>query len=195
MRVLFFLFGIACLLPQARAVWDRSESLEWQTDLSECVLIAAVQTVKPQPAENKHWDSQKATCLPVESLKGTWKTSIILSHDYPNAKYPQKGMASALSVGERLLIFMVKNPRTGKCEPLNWFDLSSPCAIGSHAAYNNDCKLLADEKSILAAIRARLKRTAGVKNTQRRGLLVEFEPMQDMYHDFVITAGTVAPVV
>jgi hypothetical protein len=57
-----------------------------------------------------------------------------------------------------------------------------------HAAYDNDCKLLTDEKTIVTLVKARIA-AQGSDQTKRRGLIVNFSNSHDdLYWDFVRTA-------
>jgi hypothetical protein len=182
--------GLLCSTNSALAISFRSESVEWQTDLSNSIVIGSVTESRALDPEDEYRDVQEVTCRPVEWIKGTGPANILFRHRFPNAKRPGEGNVSAIRKGQRILIFLVKDPNKDKYVPLNWINLSDPTRSGTspHIAYDNDCGPLASEESILAVVRGRVKKTANVKNTQRRGLLVMFRPMEDVHHEFVITA-------
>lgn len=152
--------------------------MEWQTDLSDHVVIASVTATNPLEAENKVWDAQEVTCNPIESLKGAYRKEITFRHIFRNAQHPWEGSAPAIRVGQRILVFLVVSPDK-KDQPFEWINLSQPNhhanALAPHTAYDNDCRLLADERSILTVVRDQVKKTAGIKNTKRCGVIVDFK--------------------
>ena len=174
----FVLFAAICHSTSALAVWTRAESMEWQTDLSDHVVIASVTATNPLEAENKVWDAQEVTCNPIESLKGAYRKEITFRHIFRNAQHPWEGSAPAIRVGQRILVFLVVSPDK-KDQPFEWINLSQPNhhanALAPHTAYDNDCRLLADERSILTVVRDQVKKTAGIKNTKRCGVIVDFK--------------------
>lgn len=182
---------LVCDAENATAISGRAFSITWQTDMSDCIINTSVIATKPLQPQNEFWDAQEVVCKPMEGLKGTCSDNITLHHCYRNARHPWAGTAPAIQVGQRVLVFLVESPGK-KREVIEWINLSRPNReanpLVGHTAYDNRCKVIGDEPSILSAVRERVKTTAKFKDTKRRGVIVMFGPPGDIYVDFVIPA-------
>lgn len=183
-------FAVICAPGQhAMAIWMRSESLEWWTNISDTVAIARVGAVKDIEPLNEYWKSQEVLCLPVTALKGERIGQVTFRQDYA-AKLRETDDAIVRPQND-LLLFCVRTDDRQETEIVFWVNLTKPDAkLSGHAAYNNDCRWLDDRTSILHLIKERIAKENPVERKKQRGLIVEFtadEP-RDMYWDFVRTA-------
>lgn len=180
----------------AHALWFRSSSVEWKTDLAEIVVIGSVQATKSIEPLNEYWDSQEVMCQFVEAVKGEWSKPVSFRQDFENARHPE-GSTRRLKKGERVLLFLWVDSKQPTPEVANWINLSHPVKevgpsrtpspqvgpsrpTSPQAAYNNASKLLADETSILKVVSDH----ACELRRPKRGIIVSL----GLNHWFVITA-------
>jgi hypothetical protein len=193
-------FGLLLLSDHAYGVWFRSESLEWQTNVSDIVAIAEVTSVQEieladQPTKTapsrKYFRSQTITCTVSRTDKGKPRDSFSFRQDYRRDERYRVEDDRPLRPKDRLLLFAVEKPVWPDKNVIFWVNLTRPDVVKSpHAAYNNECKWLGNTDSILKTVQARIGKERQGAKTKRRGLIVEFTaaPHEELGWDFVRTA-------
>lgn len=181
-----------CLFASpAQALWMRSESLEWWTNVSDLVAVAEVADTKRIGPLDGDLRSQEVRCVSTATLKGDRIDSFVFRQDYRDKELASCTDAAALRPKTRVLLFGVRAAGARTTEVIFWVNLTEPDAnLSTHAPYNNDCKWLEDGTSVLALVKARVARENPQDRTKRRGVIVPFTAYQggDMYWDFVRTA-------
>ena len=191
----------------ACAVWFRSASVEWQTNVCDVVAIAdVVNTSEREFAKEmelakaaarsepprEHWRrSQMVACRITKALKGHLSGPAAFRQDYYQGQNNAPIDDRPLRPGDTILIFAVEKPAPRREKVAFWVNLTKPDIVkAQHAAYNNDCKWLADGDSILKSVETRIDLERKTGKTRRRGLIVWFTagPPEDLYRDFVRTA-------
>jgi hypothetical protein len=186
----------------ACAVWFRSESVEWQTNVCDIVAIAEIvktseieladQPTKTSPSR-KYWRSQTVACKITKVLKGRHGDSLNLRQDYSRVQKDPPNDDRPLRPGDKILTFAVEKPAPWHEKVIFWVNLTKPDVVkAQHAAYNSDCKWLADSDSILKTVLARIDLARKTGKTRQRGVIVEFTagPPDDLYLGFVRTADS-----
>lgn len=159
-----------------------------------CFGTRVIDTTPIAPASSC-WDKQQVMCEVIEILKGTLTNSVTFQQGYPKRGKPNEGCPQGLQDtkilnSDHVLVFIAKRLDAVDGEVAFWTNLSRPeiGPWGRNVAYNNDCKRLTDEKSILGAVRARIAREKTV-GSKRRGVIVDFSAFEhDLHWDFIRTA-------
>lgn len=191
---------LICSPSAACAIWLRSESVEWQSNVCDIVAIAEIvqtseieltdEATKTSPSR-QYWRSQTVVCKITKVLKGRHGDSLNLRQNYRRLQEDPPIDDRPLRPGDKILIFAVEKPARGDEKVVFWLNLTKPDAVkAEHAAYNNDCKWLADGDKILKTVQVRIDLERKTGKTRQRGLILEFTagPHLDLHWDFVRTA-------
>ena len=167
-----FAIYLVCLFSQqAQALWGRSESLEWWTNIGDIVVVVDVVSTKPIEPLNEYWQSHEVRCTPTATLKGEKIDSFTFRQNYRKKEYRTDTHDAILRPKTKALLFLVRGARKQKIEIVFWVNLTKPDAkFSSHAPYNNDCKWLADGDSVVALVKARITRESPQERTKKRGV-------------------------
>jgi hypothetical protein len=189
-RSTFLLMISLLVLPSqpAHARWERSESIEWWTNVSDTVTVMQIVDAKAIEPLNGHWLSQRVTCQKPIPLKGNEADEISFRQDYWKDTTASQ-VDQPLRTGDHVLIFRAHEDGKTEAKVAFWLNLSKPDErLSGHAAYDNDCKLLTSEKDITTLLKSRIV-AERPPATRRRGLIVNFAGEKgDMSWDFVRTA-------
>ena len=100
-----FLFLLGA--PQlALANWERYESIEWKTQISDSIAIAKVSKVKSIPSRHKFFKSQLVSYVYELTMKGTPPKEMSLRQDYYHDTKEHETLPDrALKAGDRLVLF------------------------------------------------------------------------------------------
>ena len=199
--------GLLIGLPSAaRAVWFRSESVEWQTNVCDDVAIAEVMNTSESELAKEIELAKDVTkdtppreirrtlmvaCKITKLLKGRLSGSLsfrqicyLPERDPPIDDQP-------LRPRDEILIFAVEKPARADQKVIFWVNLTKPDVVqAQHAAYDNDCKWLAKGDAVLKAVQARIDVERKMGKTRHRGVIVDMSllPNEECYWDFVRTA-------
>jgi hypothetical protein len=192
--------GLLLFTEHAYGVWFRSESIEWQTNVSDIVAIAEVtsvqeieladQATKTSPSRT-YFRSQTITCSVSRTDKGKPRDSFSFRQNYRRDPRLRASDDRPLRPKDRLLLFAVEKPVWPDKNVIFWVNLTRPDVVESpHAAYNNDCKWLGDADPIIKTVEGRIDAERKGTKTKQRGLIVEFTaaPHEDLHWEFVRTA-------
>ena len=185
--------ALLCILfahQNAHAMWMRSESLEWKTQMSDLILLAKVSRVHSILPLNEYYDSQEVECASIKCLKGNGLQNVTFRQDYPHRG---KGIGSEkpLKPGTRVMLFIQRTKRNTSDEVHFWVNIDKPePKLEAHAAYDNNCNCLSKGDRIVDLVSARVKLDSTNNFIKKRGLIVRFKGSErwDMYWDFVRTA-------
>ncbi len=186
--IVFLLF----MQQSAHAIWMRSESIEWNTQISDTIIISKVSSVKSISPLNEYWDSQEVSCDSTTNLKGKHLEKMIFRQDYRHQK-GEKGenFYKALKPGARIMLFIMNSKSDKSDKVIFWVNLDEPGPLyNDHAAYNNNCELLSSGEKIIALVNDRIKLEQKNGSAKKRGVIVPFKGSEtmEMSRDFVRTA-------
>jgi hypothetical protein len=181
------------LVQPAQAIWDRSESVEWWTNISDVIAVADVESTAQIDPLNEYWQSQEVRCSTTATLKGERIDSFAFRHDYRGKEQGTKTFDASLRPKTKLLLFYVRESDDEAGEVAFWVNLTRPdVTMAPHAPYNNDCKRLDDGEAIVALVKARIAMENPRDKSKKRGVIVPYAAANpgDMYWDFVRTADS-----
>jgi hypothetical protein len=192
--------GFLIFIQPAHGIWFRSESVEWQTNVCDIVVVAEVvktsefelanEATKTNPSR-QYWRSQTLRCTITKALKGRVGGSLTLRQNYYRKQNMPPTDDRPLQLGDKILIFAVEKPARGDDKVIFWVNLTKPDIVkAQHAPYNNDCKWLADGDSVLRTVQARVDLERKTEKAKQRGLILYFTaaPPEDVHWEFVRTA-------
>jgi hypothetical protein len=173
-------------LHPAPRIWMRSHSIEWSANIADDIVIVSATRVIPIADLNEYHSSQEIHCKKEEGLRGSSAEEWTFRHDLSKTGKDDLGIVE----GQKLLLFLVREPWRNDQNPIFWVNLSKPdVATSAHAAYDNDSNHLSDPRKILEIVRSRLTGDAAKRAPRKRGLIVGFKyGNSGMYWDFVRTA-------
>src|SRR5262249_34090348 len=120
---LALVIGLIC--QPAYAIWFRTESVEWWTNVSDVIVVAEVSSVNKIEPLNELWDSQSVTCKPTAVLKGKSRKGWTFRQDFlqaPNGQGKDNHSGDQqLKKGGKVLLFC-KQPETAEKEVLFWIN-------------------------------------------------------------------------
>jgi hypothetical protein len=201
----FFILAVTMSCTEAQAVWMRSSSVEWWTNVSDTVVIAQVSRVnelKPsnnsrgkvgfeKDGPNEYWLVQEVTCTTTATLKGKSVGEFTFRQQYRGMKELGERGDRKLRAEDKVLVFQANDSETHKSETIFWVNLQKPDAkFAPHAGYDNSCKSLTVGKDVVELVKKRIAQEDPVKKTKKRGVIVDFTLYEEggMHWDFVRTA-------
>lgn len=168
----------------ARALWSRSESVEWWTSISSSIHVARVDKITPALNTRDGVAVENVELTVLDSLRGEPSSALSIHQSVSATKTgsQQPDAERKLKVGDRVLVFVATERDAKLPGIINWINLTAPDgSIHPRAAYDNEGKHLNTEAKVLERVRARVKQE-GNKPPMRRGVIV---PMPGHDGDFV----------
>lgn len=202
--LLLVLMSLACVTQPAHAIWQRSESIEWWTNVSDVILVADVTATKKIDDDDidlrdrsEYWSAQTVECKPTDVLKGKRPKGIAFRQEYwkatPNCLANLDfGTDRAVQPGERVLLFCARDAATNELKVGFWINLTKPAPRRTwQAAYDNDCRWMGSGADIVALVKKRVAKEDPNHPVKRRGVIVDFTDYpedREFRWDFVRTA-------
>jgi hypothetical protein len=205
-RIAISILAVAMSCTEARAIWMRSSSIEWWTNVSDTVVIAEVSRVnelKPsnessgkegfeKNGPNEYRLMQEVACTTRTTLKGRSLGEFSFQQVYERIKDESGARGDRkLRAKEKVVIFQATDSKTHKSEIIFLVNLAKPDGkFAPHAAYDNSCKWLTAGDDVVDLVKKRIAQEDPVKKSKKRGVIVDFTQYKegDMHWDFVRTA-------
>jgi hypothetical protein len=200
------ILAIGIVSTGARAMWMRSLSIEWWTNVSDTVVIVQVARVndlklpnRPRGKEgfekegpNEYRLLQEVTCTTATTLKGKSLGQFSFQQQYQSIENESSEREDRkLRAKDKILIFQANDTKTDNSETMFWVNLTKPDGkFAPHAAYDNNCKWLTVGEDVVDLVKKRIAQEDSVKTSKKRGVIVDFALYEEgeMHWDFVRTA-------